>query len=164
MTKEQSRKIAEKAVGAAALAAAEYVRNNEEHPPLLLVETADGKLDAIHLGPLFTDAGGKSAAASIHRAAGGSPSVRYSLMVTEAWMHSGRSDDQVARAIVSGQVSVSQLEGRREIVLFNCIAGGHQWLCVREIDRAARALLPGELMSTEGGDAKFEGRMIGRDD
>jgi hypothetical protein len=124
--------------------AAEVVAHGEEHRPMLLAESTDGKTALLPLDGLD-----KNIIAQLHRMMAEREDVRAAALVMEAWMHvtkPGEEDSGIEKALESGNLNISDLPGKEEAIIINIRAGGRQFLAACKIDRASNKLERGELV------------------
>lgn len=157
MDKKQSKEQAAKSIKVCFALAKQFVSRGQEHPPLMVIELEDGRGAVVNIDFLPT----KDMVAELHRFTASQPEVTSATLVMEAWSHVGKQGDPLGEALVRGDVKVSDLPGREEVVLFNCIVKEWQWLCACKIDRRSGSLEMSELFGDDDDGATVGGRMAG---
>jgi hypothetical protein len=155
MDKKQSKEQAAKSIGVCFELAQKFVADGFEHPPLLVLELESGTGVVVDVSHLPT----KDLVASLHRVVAAQFGVTSATLVMEAWSHTGKTGDPLLDVLERGDAKVSDLPGREEIVLFNCIVGEWQWLCACRIDRESGTLKMGDLFGDGDEGTTVHGRM-----
>lgn len=157
---DQKREAAQKLYDGLFPAANDIVKAGVQHAPMLMLLDEENGLHVIADAMLL----GKDALTTMHRKAALLPGIAFSVLVYEAWMHEARKDDaaamRVAAAIEAGKVHVEDLPVKSECVAFALRSGGRVFYAQCKIDRAANALVKGELMEHGVKGAQLSGRMV----
>lgn len=137
------------------------VASGQEHIAVMFVERLDGQVAML---PLLAGLD-KAQIAAMHQRFGASPNVRCACLVMEAWVYEGDGGEparKILEAVQSGRLSLADVPGSTECVMFNIISGDKQWLARCPIARPANTVTKGELFDPNPGDGAHSarGRMV----
>lgn len=137
---EASRKVAQETLDCLFPKAAAIIAEGQEHVPMAFVQphSGEGKI-------ILMDMPNSSATARAFARICAVPGLKVAVLIHEAYMATGQTDDATMRRLLDKEIRVQDLPDRREVVMFNIVALGKQWLCFCDIDRTARTLKKGEL-------------------
>jgi hypothetical protein len=146
--------------------AAEIVGSGVEHVPMMCVEMHSGQREVMPMVGLEKDD-----IALMQRTIAAHPKVKVVALVMEAWILKANAndpnDEKITKAVLDGQLTVSEVPGRQECVLFNLRVGDEQFLASCDIVRAGEqpSLVKGTLIDLVAeqrkGTGHHEGRFIG---